>query len=348
MEQIEKTVYFLGAGATKAACKEVPINQDLVRRALGDFSGTIQAQSINVFIDNLSKQRKDFPRDNQIWNLLDYIIQQGKSASSKHSLEQVAELRTGLISLVIREFEKSLRNANTQIFEDFVTKIEHTKASIISTNYDIMIDNAFSNKSFNYGAKMRKVISRAHLDGASGLRRPEEAGCPGGLWLNQGNIPILKIHGSLNWLYCPKCDEVDITIREKGARELVEADFYCCDKNCTSKYEPLLITPTMYKSYENRIIKETWNCAEKELEDAENIVFIGYSLKEEDYQIRCLLMKALLNKDRNYKSVTVVEMEPKTPKDKKLVKTIKQKYNDLYGHIDFKPIGFQQYVKDLI
>ncbi len=342
---MSKTVYFLGAGATKAVCKDAPLNHDLVRKALEDFPNDIQTEKIASFINHLSKNRPDFPRDNQIWNLLDYILQQGKSASYDYNLEKIAELRAGLINLVIKEFEKTLRDAETQILGNFIEKIKNDNVTIISTNYDILIDNALANKSYNYGAKMRKAISGVRIDGESGLRRPDARGYPGGVWLNQGRIPLLKLHGSLNWLYCPKCNEVDVTIGEKGAIELAEADCYCYNRNCTSKYIPLLITPTMYKSYDNRVIKETWDCAERELRDADNVVFIGYGLKEEDYEIRCLLMKALLNKKELYNNITVVEMEPSTSEEKERINAIKKKYINLYGEqIDFKEIGFKKYV----
>ena len=101
---MSKTVYFLGAGATKAACKSAPLNHDLVRKALDDFPNDIQAGKIISFINDLSKNRADFPRDNQIWNLLDYILQQCKPASYDYNLEKITELRTSLINFVIKKF----------------------------------------------------------------------------------------------------------------------------------------------------------------------------------------------------------------------------------------------------
>ena len=77
------------------------------------------------------------------------------------------------------------------------------------------------------------------------------------------------------------------------------------------------------------------------------MVFIGYSLKDEDYQIRCLLMKALLDKMDPYEKITVVEKKPENAEEKKYVEDLNKKYNELYGNVDFQPIGFKEYVEKL-
>jgi len=262
-----------------------------------------------------------------------------------YNLEQVVGLRKRLLNLIIKEFQKSLEITEPKIHELFIQKIKDTDSAIISTNYDILIDSALSKiVGLNYGPKVRARIT-GEFDGAGGFRRP-------GIYLsggafNEGKIPLLKIHGSLNWLYCSKCDEVD-TATDKGAMRTITGDYYCLNKFCTNKYDSLLITPTMFKNYENRFIKETWGYAEKALIDAERLVFIGYALKDEDYQIRCLLMKALLNKASGYNEIIVVERKSKDKKDKQyLEKNIKKNYEDLYGTITFKDIGFTGYVDTL-
>ena len=97
----EKTVYFLGAGATKAVAENAPLNKDLVRKALKDFPDEPAAKNIKAFISRLFLKRKDPPIDNQIWNLLDYVIQQNRAASPEYSLEKIWELKKGLFGIVI-------------------------------------------------------------------------------------------------------------------------------------------------------------------------------------------------------------------------------------------------------
>ena len=204
---------------------------------------------------------------------------------------------------------------------------------------------------FDYGAKLRLPVyvpASARLGfSINGLRRANETG---ETRLNNGRMKLLKIHGSLNWLYCRKCNEVDITIGEKLEADDLDLKELCCvHKYCTNKYEPLLITPTMFKNYENRIIKETWDCAERELTEADNLVFIGYALKDEDYQIRCLLMKALLNKEKGYQRVVVIDKRADGKDRDELEKDIGNKYRDLYGNdtVKFEAIGFTEFVKKI-
>jgi len=343
---MNRIVYFLGAGATKAIAPDAPMNLDLVKKAIEDFDTSQQAKRLNKFIKELYK-RDDAVADNQIWNLLDYIIQQGKSPSSGINLEQIIDLKNDLMSLVIREFNRSLGDGEFSVAKDFIEKVESHKPTIISTNYDLTIDDALQHLRIkhNFGVKIRKTVSRADDSGGEGLKRPVRAWL--GAYVNSGEISLLKIHGSLNWIYCPKCDEVDLTIREKGAMRTLQG-FYCMNDHCTCKYESLLITPTMYKDYENRIIKETWACAENKLIEADELVFIGYALWEEDYQIRCLLMKAMLTKDKKYNKITVIERKPRNQDDLELLeKNVKKKYEDLYGTVNFKPIGFKKFVEEL-
>ena len=244
---MEKTVFFLGAGATIDVVPNAPSNKDLVKKALEDFGDLPAGERVRNFINNLFK-RSIPPIDNKIWNLLDYIVQQGKSPSVKYNLENISGLRDDLLELIIREFKKSLNPQHivNNAYRTFVGLINNPDAPavIISTNYDIFIDNALREyQHMNYGAKLRYPLAglaMSHGFPIRGFKRPTTTG---EMKLNTGHIKSLKIHGSLNWLYCKKCDEVDIVVGEKfDADDLKE--LYCADVNCTNKYEPLLITPT--------------------------------------------------------------------------------------------------------
>ncbi len=344
-----KTVFFLGAGATRDVISSAPVNKDLVKKALEDFGNTPEGISVWSFIGNLFTGRNLPPVDNQIWNLLDFIVQEGKSPSSSYNLEQISEIRNNLLTLIIKEFKKSL---NPQLiphdtYKDFVNVIVDSESSIISTNYDIFIDNALTgHQCFNYGVKIRVAVAELESNRKiSGFKRPSRSG---ETRINTGKIKLLKIHGSLNWLYCNKCNEVDIAIGEKLDADALK-ELYCSYEHCTNRYEPLLVTPTMFKDYENRIIKESWIHAEKELKAADNLIFIGYALKDEDYQIRCLLMKALLNKPEGYKKVIVIDKKPEDDEERQLLKeNVENKYRNLYGDIvKFELIRFAEFVKTI-
>lgn len=344
-------VFFLGAGATKAIAPNAPLNKDLLTKALNDFKDLAEAKQLEDFISDLFKKRNNPPKDNRVWDLIDYIVQQDKSVSLKYNLEKIVNLRKCLLNLIIREFQKSLENIEPGLYESFISKIENTDSAIISTNYDILIDLALSKvDGLDYGAKVRRVVY-GEYDEMRGFKRPLEYDA--GFAINKARIPLLKIHGSLNWLYCSRCNEVDITTSKEGVLKTLAGSYYCSNTNCTNEYESLLITPTMFKNYENRFIKKIWELTEHALIEADNLIFIGYALKEEDYQIRCLLMKALLCKEKPYKKVIIVEGPPKKnvtkeekEKEEKELKDKKDRYENLYGDkIIFEPVGFEEYIK---
>jgi len=105
---------------------------------------------------------------------------------------------------------------------------------------------------------------------------------------------------SLNWVYCPRCDEVDVTIGMKGAHNLLDGGMHwvCVNPYCTAKYEPLLVTPTMLKIYTNRALGELWTHCEQAVVSAGNLTFIGYSLPDPDYLIRAMLIRGLAKNPR--------------------------------------------------
>lgn len=230
---MSKVVYFLGAGATKAVAHNAPLNVDLVKKAIEDFSETSEAKRLNGFLKKLYKERENPVADNQIWNLLDYIIQQGKSPSFGINLEQIIDLKNDLMTLVIQEFEKSLGRVSDSTTETFIEKIDPQKSTIISTNYDIIIDDALLDKKYNcnYGVKIRKEVPIFDCKDYYGLKRPRHDSSLGSI-VNSGDIELLKIHGSLNWLYCPKCDEVDLTMHDKGVRRTL-GGLHCANIYCT-------------------------------------------------------------------------------------------------------------------
>jgi uncharacterized protein (DUF3820 family) len=62
--------------------------------------------------------------------------------------------------------------------------------------------------------------------------------------------------------------------------------------------EPYIITPTFTKVFDLPHIQTTWHNAFVELREAEEVVFVGYSLPDADYHLRALLIRAIRPKTR--------------------------------------------------
>ena len=114
------------------------------------------------------------------------------------------------------------------------------------------------------------------------------------------NIKILKLHGSINWLFCPRCGRVYVDYDEDIA--LQEMMAYCYCPKCYVEFarhedspqlRSILVTPTFLKDLNDLHLKNIWHNALIDLTEATKVVFIGYSFPEADFEMRCLLKKAL-------------------------------------------------------
>lgn len=108
-----------------------------------------------------------------------------------------------------------------------------------------------------------------------------------------------KLHGSLNWLFCPRCKRLTINPcveLTKGAQtgRLSSIDSWM-DRTCwcESEAEPLIVTPSFSKNYSNLQIQSIWRDALQSLATAEEWTFVGYSLPMDDFAVRALITRAL-------------------------------------------------------
>ena len=114
------------------------------------------------------------------------------------------------------------------------------------------------------------------------------------------NIKLLKLHGSMNWLTCPYCGRVFVDYKQDIAVDEMLTVCYCplCYKEFEGNIDSpqmhsMLITPTFLKDLNNLHIKNIWHNALIDLTEAKKVVFIGYSFPDADFEMRCLLKKAL-------------------------------------------------------
>ena len=232
-----KLVFFIGAGFTKAIADTAPTGNDFLVKAFGpdwDFSDGHRVRDLKNFLVSVYHPLQDeasYPRVEDVLSLLDYCISAGRPLNKEFDLESLARLRGTLVYIISHMIRESFRRHGRQeLARKFVHKAHKLARQlvVISTNYDIVLDNALLSeaKSCNYGIRLRKSVGlpgkpnqRASADPSydehwhyhDEFTTKETDGK-----LNKGGILHLKLHGSLNWVYCPKCDEIDITIAGRG------------------------------------------------------------------------------------------------------------------------------------
>jgi hypothetical protein len=95
-------------------------------------------------------------------------------------------------------------------------------------------------------------------------------------------VQLFKPHGSLDWLFCPTCNDLEITPAEKGVvtRLLVSNFALASCPHCQSVYAPLIVPPTFYKDLSNVFLSAIWNRTDVALRKVNHIIFCGSSFPE--------------------------------------------------------------------
>jgi hypothetical protein len=107
----------------------------------------------------------------------------------------------------------------------------------VSTNYDILIDNALADE-YRHEMDLDYGVDFRNFDRPDDWRRPRRG----------RSVSLFKPHGSLNWLFCPTCNELELTPKEKGVVTRLITDFaHAACPHCASIYSPLIVPPTFYK-----------------------------------------------------------------------------------------------------
>jgi hypothetical protein len=220
------------------------------------------------------------------------------------------------------------------------------RVTLISLNYDLIADNA-----------MAAIAEHGHHPGLPdyGIDISTDA------YRDIAKVgKLLKLHGSLNWLYCPGCHRLDLGIAQSGVRTAkmlrqlygrstvrleheYESGHATPCPDCGTSFKPVLITPTHLKDYRNPHIARTWYRAETELRDATRAIFVGYGMPDDDVEVIYLFKRGFANLDA--KAITVVEYA--TGRAAALERNpVALRYRALFGDgLDWRPDGFEAWAK---
>lgn len=322
-----KTVFILGAGFSMDA--GAPSQAGIIE-AIYNLDGVFPKRT-QIKIDRWIKQFDHFLRNclmvddgekkyytlEDIYTPIDRSIADSTSFKS-YTPQQLLELRdyfNRLIILAVRnEIEKSTKSkANIRKFAEYIVRESKIRlddekkdgVAVITTNWDIMLDNIMfgiiSDEPRPKNLKFSGVIDYCCY--ISSLDEHDHRIKPGLYAIGKGryNVKILKLHGSLNWLQCPKCQRLYVKFYKRWNGGYVFNKKYCrhCERNYkeinqpSSKLVTNLIMPTFLKNLNNVQHKLIWQNAGIELSEASKIVFIGYSLPQADFEFKQLLSRMI-------------------------------------------------------
>jgi NAD-dependent SIR2 family protein deacetylase len=312
-----KTVYILGAGFSVEAGAPTQANLmseafKIYRKKPSDFDN----ERFSIF-ENFLKQQLNIPEENfgsvdleDIFTPLDRCLSDN-SQFRGISLDNIQEVREAVFYVVGRTIQLILNEPGTSKayineFADYLTNLskiredgnygKYDPVSVISTNWDILLDNSLHKSIINHG--YQAVVDYCCYISSKDEDEPNIK--PGLEMLGQGgfNVKLLKLHGSLNWLQCPRCMRLYARFSRKEAMHNLLNPDSCrhCDKNfpeeeTNHKLMSNLIMPTFIKDLSNPQYKIIWQNAGIEISEADKLVFIGYSLPSADFEMRQLLSR---------------------------------------------------------
>jgi hypothetical protein len=303
-----RTAIFLGAGASKA--EGAPLQGELFERIFANRAKrskkVVHHELARFFRDMFSIDTKSkdisnilFPTFEEVLGLTDLAMLR-KQGFKGFELETFGSDGSPLrnisrdLILSMAEILGSSVGAKVKWHRQLVRELDKSRTlgqtAFISTNYDILIDNALTS-----------AFKRWDLDYAVDFRNFDRSGD----WSRprpDRRVLLLKPHGSLNWLHCPVCNELELTPRAKGALRLISKSNLRRCVVCASSYVPVIVPPTFYKDLNNIVVAGVLHRTEQVLREVEQVVFCGYSFPEADMHIKYILKRAQINRASTVKA----------------------------------------------
>ncbi|MHA1410734.1 MAG: hypothetical protein ACTSQY_10595 [Candidatus Odinarchaeia archaeon] len=267
---------------------------------------------------------ENLPNIEDVFTLYDMALQKDEPFLFEADIDQNI-IRKDILDLLTRTIVLSTvgalnKNFTTQPYQKFVDHLTKDDV-IISYNYDTLLDNAILHKfgELNYGfdilteeniieplseeEKTKYFQSFADKEGISVEEfkakycHPKEKS-----ELKFGeNAPLLiKPHGSLNWLYCPKCYRYYCLRRKELINKEAFLHFFpneCMDR-CGGNLQQFIVPLTHHKTFHNPILNYLWMRVTQELSMADIVYFIGYSIPDADYTSKYYFIKGLTRPNR--------------------------------------------------
>lgn len=305
-----KTVFILGAGASVES--GAPLMADFLkvsrqlhsRNAYGAESPHIEDVLNAAYRDLKSVQVKsaiNYSNVEELFSAIDIGQMIGTFGSRSPSL--IDQLRKSIVVFIYRTIEETVRvPSDGKIVRP--SKGYDMLAKAVRENVERTARlglNEISFITFNYDTCLEFALDLVNLGVDYGLGEPFLDTFANNF---QVKIPVLKLHGSINWATCRKCNRIVPTEinpwRHAGPFALVDAPNQLPmplgsrisgkTHRCGTTLDPLpvLVPPTWNKSSSAAPLQEVWRRAARELGSAENVVVIGYSLPVTDMFFRYL------------------------------------------------------------
>ncbi len=313
-------VFVLGAGFSKHAGPPLQTRfTDALLRARGFKPGPSRSivRFLGEFIHDAFDHGKSsdalfWPELEDIFTCVDLSANSGHYLGPNWSPAQLRTVRRALIVRIIRmlgqEYERARRRRDPdwRSLTEFLKNVTLESSAFVSLNWDTVLERRLGeinpNVGFTYG---NHVLPSCFPSSGYVVESSPQA--------SSIIVPVVKIHGSINWLYCDNCRQVFWFPPEDFAKIadqlLTEQERIQIDKKRHKKMHqwrcrrcqgiPLgirIATFSYRKALDFPLFQKSWFLAEQLLRKAAKWIFVGYSLPAADYEFKHLLKRVQLSR----------------------------------------------------
>src|SRR5260370_7442599 len=344
-----ETMFIVGAGFSHYA--GLPLTSSftealLEAREFGAGPSRILVEFLSSFIHHAfghskSAKARYWPDLEDLFTCVDLLANSGHHLGSAFSPAHLRTVRRALLSRIIRMLEQRYRTgrrgkgAEWRKLDELFVRVDPRRVGFISMNWDNVIERKLAavsaSPSIDYccdalPAWIPEPPDRDHFSSDTAFTKEvykgqtiSVAALPVDRKQSERATPIVKIHGSANWLYCDNCHQLfwfqpdessrianqliredDLSrmrpfLRPKFRYQAETVDDIALQTKvrclCSSDVElsTRIATFSYRKALDFAMFQKSWFAAEELLRGADRWVFIGYSLPPPDYEFNYLL-----------------------------------------------------------
>jgi hypothetical protein len=328
-------VYILGAGFSMHA--GLPLQSDFTEALLASRSDKAHPMQPliahlgkfihDAFDHNESAKAKHWPNLEDVFTNIDLAANTGHHLGATHAPSKLRMTRRVLLARMMHMLNERYLEAETNKADDwkrldgFFKAVKIDRSAFISMNWDTVIERRLEDRREVDNFDYRCGAVAAEFPGKGNVVVKRE------LADKARKMPVVKIHGSVNWLYCDNCRQLywfpaDDAIRvamqlvtTQEAKKLKVQHPEDCERwrclNCsTVPLTTRIATFSFLKALDFPMFERSWLSAERLLRSADKWVFIGYSLPGADYEFKHLLKRVQLSRKKPPEFVVITGGSP--------------------------------------
>ena len=209
-------VYIVGAGFSKHA--GLPLQSEFTKALLEPRANESHpmrplADHLGKFVHDAFDHKKDanakfWPSLEDVFTNIDLAANTGHHLGHEHAPSDLRKTRRVLLARMIRMLDErfakaeSAKDADWRRLDRFFQKLNTKDSGFISINWDTVIERKVAGlpetHSIDYRCGALPAVFPSKGNVVAGHQPPD----------GKATIPIVKIHGSVNWLYCDNCRQL--------------------------------------------------------------------------------------------------------------------------------------------